>query len=65
MAHVSASVDSGAVELVELFAAPAGDGAGLVVDAWTRAIEELSLVLADDAAGGMAGFDWESALETF
>ena len=43
---------------------PAGDGTALVVDAWTSVIEELSFVLADEAAGGMAGFAWESALET-
>ena len=50
--------------MVELFVVPAGDGAVLVVDAWTSVIEELSFVLADEAAGGTAGFAWESALET-
>ena len=50
--------------VVVVFVVPAGDGAALAVDAWTSVIEELSFVLADEAAGGMAGFVWESALET-
>ena len=39
------------VEAVELFVAPAGDGAALVVEAWTSVSGELSLVLAGGAAG--------------
>ena len=47
--------------MVELFVVPTGDGAALVVDAWTRVI---SLVLAGGAAGEVAGFAWEFALGT-
>src|SRR5207237_10594823 len=63
-ACVGAEVVDVPVVVVELFVVPAGDGAALVVDAWTSVIEELSFVLADEPAGGMAGFVWESALET-
>ena len=43
-ASVGAEVVDVAVAVVELFVVPAGDGAALVVDAWTSVIEELSFV---------------------
>ena len=53
------------VEVVELFGAVVGAGATLVVDAWTSVSGELSLILADGAAGSagaVAGFAWESVV---
>lgn len=52
------------VEVVELFVEVVGGGAALIVDACTSVSGELSLVLADGAAGSageVAGFAWESA----
>ena len=59
---LSASDGSEVEDVVEPFVAVAGDGAALVVDAWTIVSGELSLVLADAAAGEVAGFGWESTL---